>query len=60
MRKTSGKHSVSGSLAYVPQEAWIRNATVRNNVLFGTPFNKDLYEKVLQFCDQFFEFEFCA
>lgn len=48
MRKTSGKHSVSGSLAYVPQEAWIRNATVRNNVLFGTPFNKDLYEKVLQ------------
>lgn len=24
-----------GSIAYVPQTAWIRNATLRENVLFG-------------------------
>jgi ABC-type transport system involved in cytochrome bd biosynthesis fused ATPase/permease subunit len=24
-----------GSVAYVPQNAWIRNATLRENILFG-------------------------
>lgn len=33
----------NGSLAYVPQQAWIFNATVRENILFGNPFDEDKY-----------------
>jgi ATP-binding cassette subfamily C (CFTR/MRP) protein 1 len=30
-----------GSVAYVPQTAWIRNATVRENILFGQEYDED-------------------
>ncbi|KAJ2619996.1 hypothetical protein GGI26_005394 [Coemansia sp. RSA 1358] len=36
-------------IAYVAQEAWLRNATIRENILFGEPYNKDRYE-VLRAC----------
>ena len=28
-------------------KAWIQNATIKENILFGKPFNHDLYERVL-------------
>ena len=37
-------------MAYVPQQAWIQNATVRDNILFGKEFNQALYEKTLDVC----------
>lgn len=36
-----------GSCAYVSQEAWITNATLRENILFGTPFDQDRYDKTI-------------
>ncbi|XP_076899720.1 ABC transporter C family member 2-like [Bidens hawaiensis] len=38
---------IRGTVAYVPQVSWIFNATVRNNILFGSPFERDKYEKTL-------------
>ena len=37
-------------MAYVPQQAWIQNATVRDNILFGRTFNEALYQRVLRDC----------
>ena len=37
-------------MAYVPQQAWIRNATVRDNILFGKTYNPALYEHVIENC----------
>ena len=37
-------------MAYVPQQAWIQNATVRDNILFGKPQNVMLYERVIERC----------
>ena len=39
-----------GSLAYVPQEAWIQNLTLRDNILFGKAMDKKRYSKVLSTC----------
>lgn len=39
-----------GSIAYVPQQAWIQNATLRDNILFGKPFNEPKYRCVLEAC----------
>jgi ABC-type multidrug transport system fused ATPase/permease subunit len=36
--------------AYVSQTPWLQNATIRENILFGKPFDKDRYEKVLTAC----------
>ena len=48
--KLQGRIGVNGKLAYVPQQAWIQNMTVKDNILFGKPYNKQLYHKVLYAC----------
>ncbi|XP_078175998.1 ABC transporter C family member 2-like [Carex rostrata] len=39
---------VRGSVAYVPQISWIFNATVRDNILFGSSFDPMKYEKSIE------------
>ena len=39
---------IRGSVAYVPQVSWIFNATVRDNILFGLPFDKERYERAVR------------
>ena len=47
---TSGSVVCPGTLAYVPQSAWVFSGTVRENVLFGEPYNEEWYTKVLEAC----------
>jgi len=44
---STGSVCVTGKVAYVPQQAWIYNATVRDNILFGSEYDKDKYDKVV-------------
>jgi ABC-type multidrug transport system fused ATPase/permease subunit len=48
MHQIDGVVKVNGNIAYCSQQAWIRNATVRDNILFGCPYDKDLYDRVLK------------
>ncbi|KAK3559875.1 hypothetical protein QTP86_026191, partial [Hemibagrus guttatus] len=50
MEKVDGHISIKGSVAYVPQQAWIQNATLRDNILFGRPYVEDKYRRVLDAC----------
>ncbi|KAJ1647430.1 hypothetical protein LPJ64_001206 [Coemansia asiatica] len=50
MVKCSGNVSISGSIAYVPQQPWIVNATLRDNILLGKLFDPDLYFRVIEAC----------
>ncbi|KAG9067481.1 hypothetical protein KI688_012264 [Linnemannia hyalina] len=50
MYKYSGQVRSFGSLAYVSQTAWILNATVRENILFGRPFDKERYLETIRSC----------
>ena len=47
----AGQISCTGRLAYVPQIPWVFSGTVRDNILFGQPFDSDRYQQVLQACD---------
>lgn len=38
------------SVAFVAQIPWIENATIRNNILFGLPYDQGRYRKVLSAC----------
>uniref|UniRef100_A0AAR2IZ08 ABC-type glutathione-S-conjugate transporter n=1 Tax=Pygocentrus nattereri TaxID=42514 RepID=A0AAR2IZ08_PYGNA len=50
MEKKSGNITVKGSVAYVPQQAWIQNATMRENVVFGQEKKESWYQSVLEAC----------
>ncbi|KAG0221629.1 hypothetical protein BGW42_007448, partial [Actinomortierella wolfii] len=47
MYKLEGSISLYGSVAYVPQQAWIIHGTVRDNILFGKPFNQAKYDYII-------------
>jgi ATP-binding cassette, subfamily C (CFTR/MRP), member 1 len=50
MSKTDGHVQVAGNIAYVPQTAWILNATLKENILFGKSFDEKLYNEVIDAC----------
>lgn len=39
-----------GSVAYVPQQAWIQNCTLQENVLFGQALDPKRYQQALETC----------
>ncbi|XP_078150842.1 ABC transporter C family member 2-like [Carex rostrata] len=46
----AGSHTsvvIRGTVAYVPQISWIFNATVHDNILFGSSFDPTRYEKAI-------------
>lgn len=50
MNKLEGTVQRKGSVAYVSQQAWIQNALLQENILFGQPLNRPFYERVLEAC----------
>ncbi|XP_053762045.1 ATP-binding cassette sub-family C member 11 isoform X2 [Panthera pardus] len=50
MHLLEGSVGVHGSLAYVPQQAWIIRASVRENILMGGQYDKARYLQVLHCC----------
>ncbi|KAH6565614.1 hypothetical protein BASA50_007974 [Batrachochytrium salamandrivorans] len=38
------------NLAYVAQTAWLLNATIRDNILFGAPYEEERYSRVVTAC----------
>ena len=41
---------LQGSRAYVPQQAWIQNMTLRKNVLFDKDYREDQYKATIGAC----------
>lgn len=50
MEKLSGRVNTVGSIAYVSQQAWIQNATLQDNILFGMPMDRKRYNQVIAAC----------
>ncbi|XP_053612777.1 multidrug resistance-associated protein 1 isoform X2 [Plodia interpunctella] len=50
MNKVSGRVNTQGTVAYVPQQAWIQNATLQDNILFGKPLDNHKYQNVINVC----------
>ncbi|XP_041974687.1 ATP-binding cassette sub-family C member 4-like [Aricia agestis] len=46
----SGTVSVFGSISYASQEAWLFPSTVRENILFGLPYDPQKYKQVCKAC----------
>ncbi|XP_078051143.1 ATP-binding cassette sub-family C member 5-like isoform X2 [Augochlora pura] len=51
LKMTRGQISREGSCAYVSQQAWIINATLRENILFGNQFDARRYYHAVTVCN---------
>lgn len=40
---------INGRMAFLPQKAWIINASLKNNILFGKTYNAELYKKCIYY-----------
>lgn len=50
MERISGHVTVRGTVAYVTQQAWNQNMTMRDNILFGKSYDDERYQKVIEAC----------
>ncbi|KAE8746345.1 ABC-transporter, subfamily C member 06 [Frankliniella occidentalis] len=50
MDRLCGRVNTKGTIGYVAQQAWIQNATLRDNILFGLPMEKEKYNMVVEAC----------
>ena len=41
---------LQGTTAYVSQQAWIQNASVKDNILFGKSTNETQYQRIIDAC----------
>jgi hypothetical protein len=53
MECLKGHVGLRGTVAYVPQQSWVQNETVRNNIVFGRHFDEYFYNRVLDACALF-------
>ncbi|KAL9955988.1 hypothetical protein ACROYT_G037399 [Oculina patagonica] len=47
---TEGNVQCGGTIAYVPQMPWVFSGTLRENILFGRPFDFDKYAQTIRVC----------
>lgn len=50
VEQSAGKTLIGGKVAYVPQTAFVVNATLRDNIVFGEEFDAERYERVIHAC----------
>ncbi len=53
MHKLSDRRvNIAGRTSYVPQQAWIKNETLRNNIVFNrdSTIDEDFYRQVIENC----------
>uniref|UniRef100_A0A336LRH9 CSON001220 protein n=1 Tax=Culicoides sonorensis TaxID=179676 RepID=A0A336LRH9_CULSO len=53
----SGDVYISDSISYASQEPWLFTGTVRQNILFGLPYNRKRYRDVVKHCALITDFE---
>jgi ATP-binding cassette, subfamily C (CFTR/MRP), member 1 len=52
MERIKGRVNISGSMsiAYVPQQAWIQNASLKNKIVFGNVYDGRKYGTIIDCC----------
>ncbi|KAJ9510651.1 hypothetical protein QJQ45_027539, partial [Haematococcus lacustris] len=50
MEKLHGSATYGGRVAYVPQNPWCQNLTLRDSILFGKEFDPEAYDAVIHAC----------
>ena len=46
-----GEVKKNGTIAYIPQEAFLANATLKDNIIIGSEYYEEFYQKVINKCE---------
>ncbi|BFZ59390.1 ATP-binding cassette glutathione S-conjugate transporter ycf1 [Saitoella coloradoensis] len=57
LHKVQGEVIVRGRVAYVAQQPWIMNGSVKANILFGHKYDPEFYQKAIEACALVKDFE---
>lgn len=57
MQLLNGNVKLTGRIAYAGQEPWIINGTARENIVFGLPYDKEKFDRVVNACSLDKDFE---
>ena len=58
LQPTTGTVSIGdGAVGYCPQDSWILNATVRDNIIFGADFDEAHFDNVVEVCQLQHDFD---
>ncbi|KAI0065886.1 multidrug resistance-associated ABC transporter [Artomyces pyxidatus] len=44
------EHGLTHSIAYSAQSSWLRHQSIKDNILFGSPYDEDRYNAVIECC----------
>ncbi|XP_011301174.1 probable multidrug resistance-associated protein lethal(2)03659 [Fopius arisanus] len=47
---SGGRVDIKGGMSYASQEAWVFGSTVRQNIIFGQPYDRQRYQRVIKAC----------
>nr|XP_045598881.1 multidrug resistance-associated protein 1-like [Procambarus clarkii] len=50
MKRETGYVCINGRVAYVSQQAWLQNATLRDNITWGLPYEEHRYQQIVEAC----------
>lgn len=53
----SGDITINGELSYASQEPWLFSSSVKNNILFGLPYDKIRYQETVKYCSLLTDFQ---
>ena len=57
MKTLGGSVNKNGRVAYISQQAFLVNETLKNNIVFGSEYDEEKYEKIVKICQLETDFE---
>ncbi|EGI62548.1 Multidrug resistance-associated protein 4 [Acromyrmex echinatior] len=57
LKLSQGQIQINGKISYAGQDPWLFTGTVRNNILFGQPYDNVKYQNVVNVCALIKDFE---
>ena len=50
MEMITGQMKINGKMAYVSQQPWIQNLSLKDNIVFNQPYDESKYQEIINVC----------